>query len=208
MRLEMPEMEILDVPTVTMHSAQRLKVVEKLLQGKTHKQPWSEAAPYDLTRSRLWRSQHKRAYFWMVREFEKRMRRPLATAPVWLSFDYDTTSQVQYAYGREAIERIITLDVPTDEVLFAMHEPWMTHVLAGYCIEDEIPRLPVRFDRSGMRFCAACEHTGRARRASWESIFSLSGDPTKWQGIVDRIEPQWLRAIEGEPVLGDQSRVF
>jgi len=127
----------------------------------------------------------------MAREYAQRMGRPLTAAPVWLSFDYDKTVSAQSVWGRETIEQVITVEIPTHEVLFAMHEPWMSNVLEGWCLDEPVPPLKMRF---------SCPHAGKERRESWAGIFDLGNDPMCWQGVTDRIEPEWLRAVNGESV--------
>lgn len=171
------------------HSAQRHDVVERLIAGETHIQSWERSAAYDLA-NRWSRLKHKRAYFWMGHHYEQRMRRALPAAPVWGSFDYDEIAALQRIYGREANESVVTLHIPRSELLLSMYEPWVKYVLEGYCIGDQQAFRP--------RF--ACEHSGRVRRASWNSIFDLSSAPKDWQAVFDRIEPTWLVALDGAPV--------
>ncbi len=174
---------------VTVYSEQRNEVADRLSRGVTHFQPWSSSAAYDKSMGREFCQAHKRGYFWMAREFKLRMGRPLIAAPVWLSFDYETMAPISELYKkRKAIEKIIALEVPRSELLLSMLDPWINRVLAGWCLDEEIPKL---------RQAPTCECTGARRRETWARIFDISATPADWQAVVDRIEPAWLTKIDG-----------
>lgn len=168
---------------ITVYSEQSLAVAQIVSSGQLHMQPWGNSAAYALA-SKGTANAHKRAYLWMASEFEKRMGRRLPAAPVWVGFDLRKVMSLRNAYrDRKVNERILELSIPRSELLISMYEPWCTQILEGHCIGDVVPRL---------NFRGKCSHPGKQRRQTWESIFNLSSDPNHWQGITDRIEPDWL----------------
>jgi len=67
----------------------------------------------------------------------------------------------------------------------------MASVLEGYCLEHDVPN-PKR--------TAMCSCTGKARRASWDELLNIKGEPTEWLAIIPKIEPRMLLRIDGNPV--------
>ena len=164
--------------TVQVYSSQEARVIETLRRGATHVQNWMDTAAYDLA-DRFRRRAHKRAYRWMEREFTKRIRKPVG-APIWVSFDLTgKLSRQKEGYT------ILALDVPRSELLLSSYKPWSEDVLDGWCLDhcDE---------PYGVRLGPPCACTGRRRRESWTGIFDVGGTPADWQGVLDRIEPNWV----------------
>lgn len=179
---------------VEVYTAQRHNVRDKLLRREVHIQPWSASAAHDRELPLLTRINHRRGYLFMAREFERRMGHPLTEAPVWVGFDLEATRGSQALYPQRAQnESILTLAVPFDELLLSTYNPWIYDILDCFCIDRGHKAFGFRFP------ALRCGCTGRQRRDSWLSIFDLSRNPKEWQGVIDRIEPSWLIAIDGEP---------
>jgi hypothetical protein len=73
-------------------------------------------------------------------------------------------------------------------MLLSDYERWRDYVLEGICLDHDRSRRSIMPG-------AHCACTGRRRRESWRGIFALPEDVLKWQGILDRIEPEWLTAV-------------
>lgn len=161
---------------VEVYTSQKSHAVEALRANATHVQAWANTAAYDRP-DRFSRHAHKRAYRWMEREYAERVHPP-AGAPVWVGFDLARTVR----HRRDG--SVLVLRVPRSELLLSMYEPWWQSVLEGWCADHD--------EHWGLHDRWPCACTGRRRRESWNRIFDLSGVPTEWQGVLDRIEPQWV----------------
>lgn len=92
-------------------------------------------------------------------------------------------------------EVVLELSIPALEILQSQYyrspsEKWERVLYGVPCCRHE----------SG----ETCHHvlTCHGIRATWETLFDLTGGPTDWQGIVDRIEPHWLVArLTSEPII-------
>lgn len=163
-------------------SVQHHIVAERLEGGQIHRQPWLKSAAYAGTPADPTGLLHRRAYLWMASQYAKRMGRRLHSAPVWMTFSKTHAFNCVKVPDEEVV---LELCVPVSEVLVSQYDrsssqKW-ERVLWGEscCVHD---------------FAESCHHVVRrqAIRATWEVLFVLTGDSKDWQGIIDRIEPQWV----------------
>jgi len=154
--------------------------METLVAGVMHVQKWADTAAYNLP-DRFRRHAHKRAYRWMAREYAQRMHLP-GGAPVWVGFDFPRTVR-----HRKDGDATVVLLVPRAELLLSMYEPWWRSVLEGWCTDHD--------EHWGLHDRWPCACDGKHRRETWKTIFDMTGSPTEWQGVLDRIEPQWVVKI-------------
>lgn len=172
---------------VSLWSSQRNAVVDKLLRGEAHIQRREDSAACDRSlRPSLWRG-HRRAYAFVVSEFQKQRSQTMAHAPSWFSFanSYDFE---RHAYTqRLAIERVIEVRLPTSALFVFQHGENWEKMLIGSCLEKEIPRV---------HRPETCDCPWRKRFQSWQRILVTDGIASdKLQAITDRIEPAWLRRV-------------
>ena len=163
--------------TVMAYTSQKSHVVETLRADATHVQKWADTAAYNLE-NKFARDCHQRAYRFMEREFTERMGTPRG-APVWVGFDFTVTAAL-----RKDDDTVLVLKIPRSEILLSMYDPWSKSVLDGWCVDHDVPW--------GLHLGNPCRCPDERRNASWKSIFNVSGPPTDWQGVMDRIDPQWL----------------
>lgn len=132
------------------------------------------------------------AYLWMRSEFETRMKKHVASGLVWLWFGDGLSPGRIEGIRRKDDEHLVHLRVPVSEVLLSLHADWQ-HVLW----DDQIPNLATRGK-------AVLEPvTKESKLASWNTIFDISPttDVDELQGVVDRIEPEWVDTIEALPLI-------
>jgi hypothetical protein len=84
-------------------------------------------------------------------------------------------------------KHLVYLRVPVSELLPSMHVGWQ-HVLW----DDQIPNPATR----GKPVLEPV--TEESKLASWDSIFDIhpSADLSELQGVMDRIEPEWVDSIQ------------
>ena len=162
-------------------TVQHHTVAECLESGQIHRQPWIKSAAFTTTPSDPTGQLHRRAYLWMASQFAKRKSRRLHSAPIWIGFSADRA----LACIKDCETVVLQVAIPASEVLLSQYyrsptEKWERVLWGEPCCTHE--------------FLQTCIHGSslRSKRLSWETLFLLTGDPTDWQAIVDRLEPHWL----------------
>jgi hypothetical protein len=101
----------------------------------------------------------------------------LSEAPTFTFLDRKKAGSTLDVSGQS---KLLTLDVPASQVLLTDYNFWAWTVLWSWC----------GFHGPGIACETAC------REESWRAaLFSIPEDPSKQQGILNRLEPGWLKSI-------------
>jgi len=167
-----------------LYTVQALEVVERLTSGISHVQPWEKSAACTGTPNDPDGRLYRVAYKFLAQEFTTRMNAELSGAPVFTSINRETARATLHVSGPS---RLLTLDVPTSEVLLTNHHFWAWTILSNWC---------------GLHGCFTDDENGcnaPCREETWRAaVFEVPQDPAKQQGVLNRIEPSWLRSIYSE----------
>lgn len=162
---------------ITLYTAQENGIVERLEAGEVHVQPWDQSSAVKGTPRDKSGVYHRPAYEYLVSRFRIRMGASINGAPIFTLADKDTILKFKDAGSPS---KLLTLEVPTSEILRTDYDVWASKVLFGFCVHHEL-------------FCAfdAC------KIQSWDAaLFNWPSDPTKCQGVLNRIEPDWVIRVE------------
>jgi hypothetical protein len=163
------------------YTLQAAEVVARLLAGRTHVQLWDQSAvagtPKDPDGSK-----HRRAYEWIARAYIRITGHDMAAAPVFVT--EDKASAVRGAAVGPS-SRLLTLDVPADRILLHDSGFFAKTMLWGDCPEHG----------PWGAFCPSPD----CLETSWALVLTVPSSSAQRQGVVDRIEPEWVVSVEDEP---------
>jgi hypothetical protein len=164
------------------YTAQSISTIERLSAGDIHVQPWSESAAYMLDEPA--RSSHRRAYEYMVHQYQIRTGKVMTAAPCFVAPDI---AKARSALRRKASSAgVLALDIPRSDLLMHNYQFWAWIMLSttnrcGHHEWEELNRCPSK------PTCAI---------ESWSLVFDLPDEIYNLQAVVNRIEPSWLVSIE------------